>query len=70
VVAAVVSFVASTKQDDRARQPPRGSSGLISRSDLKRVVNNHAVAAQCQEKCPMGAITDDPRTVKAGRVLQ
>ena len=46
--------------------------GLFSRFGIfKRVVNNQCSGcARCQERCPMGAITDDPRTVKAAECLQ
>jgi len=46
--------------------------GLFSRFGIfKRVVNNQCSGcAKCQATCPMGAITDDPRTVKAAECLQ
>ncbi len=46
--------------------------GLFSRFGIfKRVVNSRcSYCAKCQAMCPVGAITDDPRTVKAGECLQ
>lgn len=46
--------------------------GLFSRFGIfKRVVNNRCSACEkCRERCPMGAITEDPRMVEAAECLQ
>ena len=46
--------------------------GFFSRFGIfKRVVNNHCTSCmKCKEKCPMGAINDDPYKVRGSECLQ